>query len=212
MTSPANASRTPAFTLVELLAVIAIIAIMTALVVGVSPNVLQSQESVQCAGNLRQISMLLQSYAMDNDGCLVAPLNGSSWWSVLGKRENPKYDTRNLADNKIFLCPAAKHTYPNGNALRTYGMNAESHGLTESVRLVSNSHPARTLFVIDQQSNVSDPLDTYVHFRATASPLFSQYVDRRHQGKFNGLFLDGHVESLLPDDPGIPQMIRNFGK
>ena len=194
----------------------AIIAILAALLIGGFPHVLQRQESVQCAGNLRQISMQMQSYATDNDGCLVAPLNGSSWWMVLGLRENPKYETRNTSLNKVYLCPSACHTYPNGKALRSYAMNAEGRPMTESVRLAANTRPARTLFVIDMQSNTlqasSETVDAYCYFRGTVWPLFSQYVDRRHSGKFNGLFLDGHVESLLPTDPEIPQMITNFGK
>src|SRR6218665_3837712 len=68
-----RAAETRAFTLVELLTVIAIIAILAALLIPVVGSVRKSARSSQCVGNLRQIGFAFPLYAADNRGFWPAP-------------------------------------------------------------------------------------------------------------------------------------------
>jgi prepilin-type N-terminal cleavage/methylation domain-containing protein len=89
-------AREAAFTLVEVLIVIAIIAILAAIlitVVGVSRA--RAQETA-CSSNLRQIEMSFQMYLDDNDN--LRPLYIDNLW--------PQY----LNDKRLLVCPSDKWT------------------------------------------------------------------------------------------------------
>ncbi len=84
------------FTLVELLAVIVIIAFMVAVLLPALRTARQKADAMACASNLRQIGTAIASYCADNDGYYphVPALQMSadrrpssySWWSVLSDR------------------------------------------------------------------------------------------------------------------------------
>lgn len=67
-TTPPRAGRLSAFTLTELLAVIAIIGILAAILVPVVGSVREKARTTQCISNLRQIGISLLSYASNNRG------------------------------------------------------------------------------------------------------------------------------------------------
>jgi prepilin-type N-terminal cleavage/methylation domain-containing protein/prepilin-type processing-associated H-X9-DG protein len=61
-------SRQRAFTLVELIVVIAIVGTLISLLVPVTQRVLASADSAKCAENLRQLGVIIQTAANDNNG------------------------------------------------------------------------------------------------------------------------------------------------
>jgi prepilin-type N-terminal cleavage/methylation domain-containing protein/prepilin-type processing-associated H-X9-DG protein len=73
-------SSRAAFTLIELLTVIAIIGILAAIIIPVTGKVRESARAATCAANLRQIGFATGLYAEDNKGWLPGhtPLPGSS--------------------------------------------------------------------------------------------------------------------------------------
>jgi prepilin-type N-terminal cleavage/methylation domain-containing protein len=82
-----NSQLTRAFTLVELLVVIAVIAILVALAYPVYTGVLERAKATKDMSNLRQIGMATQIYLNDSDGMLFSP--ATSWMSQLNS--NSKY-------------------------------------------------------------------------------------------------------------------------
>ena len=62
-----------AFTLIELLTVIAVVGILAAILVPAIGKVRSNALTTECVSNLRQIGIGMQLYAQDNDGILPAP-------------------------------------------------------------------------------------------------------------------------------------------
>jgi prepilin-type N-terminal cleavage/methylation domain-containing protein/prepilin-type processing-associated H-X9-DG protein len=71
MTSKTQRARKGAFTLIELLTVIAIIGILAAIIIPTVGAVRNKAKGVRCASNLRQIGVAIRGFANDNKGMIV---------------------------------------------------------------------------------------------------------------------------------------------
>jgi prepilin-type N-terminal cleavage/methylation domain-containing protein/prepilin-type processing-associated H-X9-DG protein len=83
---PCRRGSAAAFTLIELLTVIAIIGILAAILIPTVGKVRESARSTQCISNLRQIGSAIQLYADSNRGKMPGPLFGG---------QGPQYNTAN---------------------------------------------------------------------------------------------------------------------
>src|SRR5207253_10733667 len=80
-----NSYFSRAFTLIELIVVLAIIAILMSLVYPMYTSISERAKATKDMSNLRQIGMATQTYLNDNDGVLFSP--ATTWMSQL----EPKY-------------------------------------------------------------------------------------------------------------------------
>ncbi len=80
------------FTLVEMLVVIAIIAILASIIFPVFAGAKENARKVSCINNQRQIALGIQIYSQDH-----GQYPGSDWMSAIG-----------LNDDRIFVCPDCK--------------------------------------------------------------------------------------------------------
>ena len=76
-TSPVSRQAQRAFTLIELLSVIAIVGILAAILIPTLSHVREAARSSDCSSNLRQIGVAFQLYAADNRGLYPAPRSPS---------------------------------------------------------------------------------------------------------------------------------------
>ncbi|MGD0461232.1 MAG: type II secretion system protein [Tepidisphaeraceae bacterium] len=77
MSRPSQPTRKGAFTLVELLVVIGIIAVLIAILLPALTRARQQSMTVQCMSNMRQVGLAMLLYADQNDGWLFP--NGLGW-------------------------------------------------------------------------------------------------------------------------------------
>lgn len=109
------------FTLIELIVVIAIIAVLLALAFPVFTSVQERARVTQDMNNLRQIGLATQTYLNDNDGVFFPA--ASAWMGLL----NPKY----VSTWKAFQSPFDKRT-PAENATTapvSYGFDKNANGV-----------------------------------------------------------------------------------
>ncbi len=100
--TPAAGDGRRAFTLVELLAVIMIVGVLAALVIGSVARIRDTARRSTCSSNLRQISAAFQLYAADNQGLYPAPRlpDYSKWPSALNySRSNPPPEANPSGEN-----------------------------------------------------------------------------------------------------------------
>lgn len=136
-----------AFTLVELLVVISIIALLLSILMPSLSKARSQAKGLVCLAKVRQINFALQMYAQENNGYIVPGRfhNGGDWESVNAWYSNltPYLDLNKKHQEKIYIlttseaknynsiwtdlvCPSEKkpvrYTYQ-GISVRTYGIN-----------------------------------------------------------------------------------------
>jgi len=220
-------SRThDAFTLVELLIVIAIIAIIAALLLPALSRSRQKAHQIACTYNLHQLGVALQSFVGDNHAypSVVSPTNSELpglWISQLqsgGFGFGASKQVTNLIDAGVWRCPAAPAhmLMPNEDAqFCSYGYNiygcmavgnhTNALGLHGSFLPDVTNIGFSTGFAPVKEAEVITPADMIaigdsivggVTFdRDDIKYLNERGAEKRHVGRLNVLFCDGHTES-----------------
>ena len=206
-----RASQERAFTLVELLASIAIIAILTILAISGAGKMIERAHSLTCVSNLRQLSSALLLNAADNNGELLPGRDvgsGVIWTGALnaGNYISVPYlvNWQQMDCKAPIYCPSEKIHHGYGD----YGPTTDHPFGPNNRRLVSVTQPAKKVMICEARtpnSSASDP------WRGTWSswPAGAGWVQKipwpfRHGEIIHMAFFDGHVESrtrtsLIPD-------------
>jgi prepilin-type N-terminal cleavage/methylation domain-containing protein len=190
--SSAAAGRA-AFTLVELLVVMAIIALLAGLVTPALTRGLQTARQTLCVNNLRQVTIATRFYVTEHGGYPPTWVDGSTRWMDLIKPYLNKNDA-------VYRCPADPKQIPvtwDPSITMSYGMNSFCFGSTQfsfwyGVQASAVKQPARVILYADC---------TPGKYYCGSGNRFSEpvpSVDYRHvDGNFVAVFCDGHAEARL---------------
>lgn len=175
-----------AFSLLELLIVLALILVLVSAIYSSSSGSRQTQLRVACQKNLQTLHLALQIYANDSDGQFPVVTNPQTSEAVLTLLI-PRY----TSSTEPFICPGSKDPHlPEGEPI---GEGRVSYACYVGWR-ASN---ATEVLLTDRQVN-TDP-------KAAGQPLFS--LDGKGPGnnhhRFGGnlLFCDGHVQMVPARSP-----------
>lgn len=217
-----NPDRCPAFSLIELLVVVAVIGILAAMILPALAASRHAAHRIQCVNNLRQLGVATQQYWDDHDGLCFRYKQGVTnqgdlyWFGWIdrgseGAREvDPKQGSLYpyLAGRGVELCPSLRYGNPQfklkgKGATYGYGYNLELSAKPNRplIPVSSLPRPAATVLLADS-AQVND-------FQAPASPeqpMLEEFyyvspaeptAHFRHGGRAQVLMCDGQVESEL---------------
>ena len=206
------------FKLIELLFVIAIIAILAAMLLPALNKAREKAHSISCVSNQKNIVQMLLSYTADNEDMIPPPgyYNDSysggkdrSWWNLIqgltvsGYYSNPwGWGDNKTPTTKILICPSDAAGAIGGN----YGYNGNSkvpfqlaggsdcRGI-ELRKIVKLRQPAQLMWIGDGQKASDGLSNNSLGFYNTPEKLLSRI---KHQGQTNSNFAmaDGHVQTL----------------
>jgi prepilin-type N-terminal cleavage/methylation domain-containing protein/prepilin-type processing-associated H-X9-DG protein len=174
------------FSLIELLVVVALIAVLSAMMYGFASQKHQRNQKQLCADNLQKIYLALQIYANDYHGALPVDTNAQTSEPVLNELV-PKY----TADTSIFICPGGRDpAIPSGEPLTRHKI---SYAYYMGRRLNPSPDSSSVVLLSDRQVN-TDPKHAgeFVFSPDGKSPGNNHY-------KFGGNFLFGDG-SVQPSD------------
>ncbi len=127
----------PGFTLVELLAVIAIIGVLAAIVLPVAGRMRESANQAKCVSNLRTLSAALLLAAGENNGILPMAIDQTqtqdqrNWMNKISATVGPWSPTtlgNGVPNNSVFNCPATKR-----KGIGTWPATAPCYGVNLSI-------------------------------------------------------------------------------
>lgn len=190
-----------AFTLVELLVVIGIIALLISMLLPALNRARESATAIACASNMKQAGYALKMYQNDNKGVLPALLDASAWWThrlrgyIPGDRPYEKIS-----------CPKIDLEI-SGSSTLTFGMNAYLNGIvnyTMFKRTDKLKNSSEVILVADVITTISGWFHPYTS--GMLGPELGVYqpnvgiTEYRHNKTANVLYLDSHVsaERSLP--------------
>ena len=228
--------------MIELLIVIAIIAILAALLLPALGKGKASAQRAQCESNLRQLGIAAQMYWSDNNGNSFhysqgATNNGVLYWfgwinSTLPEGQRP-FDLSSgslypyVVGSGVRLCPSPVWSSPQfklkgTNVIFSYGCNSYVFGGPgqTAVKISKITVPTGTAVFAD-----SGQVNDFEQPASRASPMFEEwyYVDTntsypnghfRHTQKADVVFVDGHVNLEKPVAGSIDERLPSlvFGR
>lgn len=233
--------RHSGFTLVELMVVIAIIAILATLLLPALSRARKSAQRVKCTNNLRQLGLATQLYWEDNHGRTFRyggfPTNGGVlyWfgWMGQGAEGEREFDLSQgvlhayLKGKGVESCPAlhphlAKFKLKASSTSYGYGYNRflSAPPKTPPVQMARVRNTSETLLLADAAQ-----VNTWQAPASKDNPMLEEwyYVDDstnqpnghfRHAGRANAVFCDGHVglEKAVPQSWDLRLPEHNVGR
>jgi len=197
------------FTLIELMIVVAIIAILISLLLPALKGARAKGQSAVCKSNLKQISYAMNMFI--DDGREGSHKSGQfPTYDIWFKQLSTKYMGEEWLDpwygsitNKAFWCPSSDNTGGNYETL-AYGYSFWYLGSVQPM-LGEIKSPSDMIMIADSDENGS--WDSVIH------PNENFPIGTRHTDKANVLFIDSHVEITHKlqtfDSSNRPFMVNN---
>ncbi len=211
-----------AFSLVELLAALCVVAVVAALIVAGLGVVTRRAAETKCTSNLRQIGMANMAYVTENGGVINSGRSswgGGSrprelWWrynlrTYFGAADGGGNWRGDLGYCPVLVCPADDSNGGEGadghvgeSLRRSYNVNAKLErqmgGIPVRYRMQQIEFPSRVMYAMDADWGVGGNSE---FVNGSSINHLNKLLPRDwHGGSVNMVFLDGGVESIAIEE------------
>lgn len=207
----------PGFTLVELLIIVAIIAILATLLFPAFATAREGARRLSCTSNLKQIGFGWLQYAQDYDERVMPRDSGSSsgkmmyWWGSWNASTNTLLENEGLLQpymksHQIQVCPSFRNELRTALKLTGYAYNNEYlHTFGKPpIRLSQMADSSETVAFADSARMTGTVVEgnTYLTPPGPDASIGSLGNFPAFQGRHNSrgvlLWADGHVKAMTP--------------
>jgi prepilin-type N-terminal cleavage/methylation domain-containing protein len=213
------------FTLIELMVVIAIIAILAAMLLPALNQAMEKARGIKCVGNQGQVYKAFLFYSDDSDGYLVPAYGDVDSWG------GSMYWPKRLADHKYMTnvlkpdsrCPSLKlKTESNygehyANMLYSNGSKISAPryvGLPQSPSPPQSKpvKPEAFMMIVDSLLSSLPQQTTYIQWTGSNSFGPNRVIHMRHGGRANIATAAGNAVSCTIDDVGAQFLESSYAK
>jgi prepilin-type N-terminal cleavage/methylation domain-containing protein/prepilin-type processing-associated H-X9-DG protein len=192
-----NSHFARAFTLVEVIVVLAIIAILMSLVYPMYTSISERAKATKDMSNLRQIGLATQTYLNDSDGVLFSTAAGAGTWMA---QLHPKY----LPAWHIFQSPfdTRPSSELDASAPISYGLNGNPGSGLSIAGLLANKITNPSVFIMFAPAQAAGPRVAFAGGTAAAVTVYKNTNPAASGGthnnrqRINALFADLHSENM----------------
>ena len=206
------------FTLIELLIVIAIIAILAAMLLPALNKARDSAKNIDCIARTKQLMLAMTSYTDDNGNFLPyisgngagdssqLAYSGGTIPNLLGKYLAAQSNESREKKAAVWECPRLPYTRTNG-VNRDFFCGKWLNGClftdrsgTRGRKLVNIKTPSAKILFMDTLDTVTGNYDYNLYFRPSRTGYGGSFSVTRtgaHQPGNGAAFLDGHAEAIL---------------
>ncbi len=189
------------FTLIELLIVIAIIAILAAMLLPALGAAREKARTITCVGQLRQWGTAIQMYSNDQNGYAPYQKDNNTSWNVNTELmfnylnlKSPQGDRSKAPPPKISRCPSQDTSTFTAYWDISYGENCYFSGPVSAtgytpIKITVAYQPSKTMLLSDWFQRTAYPSGYY-------TSITNQYLIARHNKSLNISYLDGHTATI----------------
>jgi prepilin-type processing-associated H-X9-DG protein len=202
--------RNRALTFVEVLVVIAALAVLFALLLPSLARVHDGRQGISCKSNLLQIGVAYQVWAWNNNGkypMQTSVTNGGAMELIVTGNVAACFQvmSNSLVDPKLVICPQDTKRIPATSFSR--GFNNDNVSYFVGLDVTNDTNPRMFLSGDDNFAIGGMPVKSGLLELSTNTPI--AWTAARHKFACNILFADGSGEQLTTDD--LQKALRQTG-